>query len=243
MSTTEDHYAHFLAPIYSWMLGGIEAATDRARQELEMLEADTATTRTAVDLGAGAGAHSVALAERGFSVVSIDSCEGLLSEIRTYSALLDIRTIHGDIRSFRKHVTIPPGIILCMGDTLTHLPSMSDVETLFRDIRQCLDPDGLFFATFRDYTGGTTPGEGRFVSVRSDADRILTCLIEPRPQCVRIHDLLHTRNQSEWTFSTSSYRKLRVDPRWVTELLTGLGFDVKLGQTNRMTCIRARLEG
>jgi hypothetical protein len=38
-----------------------------------------------------------------------------------------------------------------MGDTLTHLPDQSCVESLFASVAASLNPGGLFVTTFRDY--------------------------------------------------------------------------------------------
>lgn len=225
---TEEHYAHHLGPIYSWMLGGMDAAVRKARDELRDVDLGRCAAGTAIDLGAGPGAHSIALAERGFSVTAMDTCTALLEELDRYRKSGGVRTVLGDIRSFRRHVAIPPDVILCMGDTLTHLPSRDEVESLFQDIEQCIAPGGLFLATFRDYTRAPPEGAARFIPVRSNAERILTCFLEYCAESVLVHDLLHTRTPSGWTLATSAYRKLRLDPRWAADLLTRLGFETRL---------------
>ncbi len=48
--------------------------------------------------------------------------------------------------------TTPQSLIVCLGDTLTHLESTDDVERLVRDVATSLRPGGRFVATFRDYT-------------------------------------------------------------------------------------------
>lgn len=231
MTSTEEHYAHHLGPIYSWMLGGMDAALQRARNELQDLGLSSVSARTAFDLGAGHGAHSIALAELGYSVVAIDTCAALLEELHSYRKSSDIQTVAGDIQSFREHAAIPLDVILCMGDTLPHLPTQDAIESLFWDIKQCIAPAGLFLATFRDYTREPPEGTARFIPVRSDGERILTCFLEYRSESVLVHDLLHTRDQSSWTLTTGAYRKLRLDPKWTADLLNHLGFRTRLELT------------
>ena len=67
-----------------------------------------------------------------------------------------------------------------MGDTLTHLPQLSSVEQLFSLAAESLGPKGKFIATFRDYTSPLA-GNGRFIPVKSDSDRILTCFLSTLP--------------------------------------------------------------
>jgi hypothetical protein len=115
-----------------------------------------------------------------------------------------------------------------MGDTLTHLPSLAAVEELFQKVRARLSPGGRFLATFRDYVGAELEGVSRFIPVRSDEKRILTCFLEYRQQQVMVHDLLQVYGESGWTMTASFYPKLRIDPVWAREVLAGLGLDASL---------------
>src|SRR5258708_9201344 len=80
-STVADHYEKHLGPIYTWMVGGVDAAISRGDAELDALPLPSKTGGTAVDLGAGFGMHAIPLARRGFSVVAIDSHDPLFKEL------------------------------------------------------------------------------------------------------------------------------------------------------------------
>lgn len=67
--------------------------------------------------------------------------------------------------------------------------------------------------------------ESRFIPVRSDASRILTCFIEDRGAHVLVHDILHERVDGTWTMSVSSYRKLELSADDVAAGLRGAGLD------------------
>jgi hypothetical protein len=62
---------------------------------------------------------------------------------------LSIRTINADLLGFRAHMAMPVDVIVCMGDTLTHLPNHSSVASLLEDAASILKPGGVFVATFR----------------------------------------------------------------------------------------------
>jgi len=47
-----DHYERLLGPIYSWMVGDLEAASVRAEAELDAIGLPAMANGTAVDLGA-----------------------------------------------------------------------------------------------------------------------------------------------------------------------------------------------
>ena len=221
------HYETHLAPIYSWMLGDIDAAFARSDAELDDLRLPAVQQGVAVDLGAGVGLHAVALAKRGYCVTAIDSSQALLDELRTRSAALPITAINADLAEFRAFVPRRPAVILCMGDTLTHLPSVPAVQVLLAAIAVSLAPGGVFAATFRDYATKELQGDQRFILVRADENRILTCFLEYRQDFVTVHDLLNQRHDGEWLQSVSSYPKLRLAPEWVAAKLIEHGLAVR----------------
>jgi 2-polyprenyl-3-methyl-5-hydroxy-6-metoxy-1,4-benzoquinol methylase len=231
MKTSAAHYATHLGPIYSWMLGDIDAAFARSATEIDDLKLPEANHGTAVDLGAGLGLHSLPLAWRGFLVTAIDSCQVLLDELQSRSGTLAVTAVNADLVDFRAVVTGQPRVVLCMGDTLTHLPTLAAVESLLREVAASLAPGGVFAATFRDYATRTLEGDKRFILVRADADRIMTCVLEYEDHQVIVHDLLNEKEDGRWRQTISSYPKLRLAPEWVASTLSELGFSVKLDTT------------
>jgi predicted TPR repeat methyltransferase len=225
------HYQTHLAPIYSWMLGDIEAAFARAAAELEELRLPPAAAAVAVDLGAGLGLHARALADRGFSVTAIDSSEVLLDELRSRCAALPIVAINADLMDFPDLVKRQPAVIVCMGDTLTHLGSFAAVEKLLAAVAESLAPGGVFAATFRDYATKALEGNQRFILVRADERRILSCFLEYSHDFVTVHDVLTERRDGEWQQRVSSYPKLRLAPEWVACRLSALGLEIRRGVT------------
>lgn len=218
-----DHYADHLGPIYTWMVGDIDAAFSRSSAELDALPLPLKAGAKAVDLGAGFGLHAIPLARRGFSVVAMDTCDPLLKDLEARAGALHIRTVNANLLDFRAHIAAPVDVIACMGDTLTHLPDQSSVEALFAAAAASLAPGGLFVTTFRDYVSAPLQREARFILVRSDADRILTCFLEYGDTAVIVHDLVHQREGGSWRLRVSSYPKLRLSPQWAVERLSTLG--------------------
>jgi SAM-dependent methyltransferase len=218
-----EHYANHLGPIYTWMVGDIDAALSRSGAELDALALPWKAGAKAVDLGAGFGLHAIPLARRGFSVLAVDTYDPLLKDLEARADALDIRTVNADLLDFRAHIAAPVDVIMCMGDTLTHLPDRSCVESLFAAAAASLDSGGLFVATFRDYVSAPLQGEARFILVRGDADRILTCYLEYADAVVIVHDLVHQREGGSWRLRVSSYPKLRLSPQWAVERLSILG--------------------
>jgi 2-polyprenyl-3-methyl-5-hydroxy-6-metoxy-1,4-benzoquinol methylase len=227
MQNAQQHYETHLGPVYSWMIGDIDAAFERSAAELDALHLPRSRGGAALDLGAGFGLHALALARRGYAVTAVDSSALLLDELRAHAKDLPVRAIHADIVAFGAHVERPLDVILCMGDTLTHLPELALVDTLLTHAAAALAPRGVFTTTFRDYASAPLSGAQRFIPVRSDAARILTCFLEYGKDHVTVYDLLHERKDGRWLQRVSSYPKLRLDPQWVVAKLTALGLAVQ----------------
>lgn len=219
MNTVHDHYARHLAPIYTWMVGGIEQALALGAQDMAPF---LGRPGYAVDLGAGFGMHSMALARAGFEVLALDRSAHLLAELRAQAAGWPVEAVEADLLRFTAHLRRPADLILCMGDTLPHLRSLRQVERLMQDVARSLRPGGRFVASFRDYRQ-LPQGELRFIPVRSDADRILTCSLEVRRTRVLVHDILHERTGDTWSMRVGSYAKLRLSPDGVRRAAEAAG--------------------
>jgi len=231
MATVAEHYSTHLAPVYTWMAGGMHAAIARGESEIAAVLADLPAGASAVDLGAGFGMHAIPLGRRGCSVLAVDSCPLLLAQLMTHSTGLPVRGVMDEMLSFRRHMdstthALLCDAILCMGDTLTHLPDTASVLQLFTLAAASLRPGGRFIATFRDYTVPLV-GQARFIPVRSDADRIMTCFLEYAPGTVDVSDIIHERTGSHWQQQVSVYRKLRLAPGWVSAALEERGLSVR----------------
>lgn len=163
MATVADHYKNHLAPVYLWMAGGFDAAVSRGEAEIETVFPNLASGIKAVDLGAGFGMHTIPLARRGCSVIAVDSSSILLEELREHAEALPVRAVEDDLLSFQRHLNSKANLVLCMGDTLTHLPELASVEKLFSLAAESLRSGGKFITTFRDYTSPLV-GQGRLCS-------------------------------------------------------------------------------
>jgi SAM-dependent methyltransferase len=225
MPSVSEHYERVLSPVSTRMAGGVDAALAAGTQEIADLKLELPAGASVVDLGAGFGMHAIPLARAGARVLAIDSSQHLLDEL-TKLADKPIQTARDDLLSFRTHVTEPPSAILCMGDTLTHLPEHTNVDFLVQEVFEALAPGGQFAVSFRDYTV-PLQDEKRFIPVRADERRILTCFLEYSDDSVLVHDILHERAGDAWETRISSYRKLRISPDHVIGSLESFGFETR----------------
>ena len=233
MNTAQAHYDQLLGPVYTWMAGGFEASVDRNRQQLAAFGLTSWPKGLAVDLGCGSGFQAIPLAEAGYEVLGLDLCEPLLAELRTNAGQLPIRVVSDDLANFPNHLHIAPSLIVCMGDTLTHLPSIESITQLFRDAARTLAPGGRLVLGFRDLATHELKGPQRFIPVRSEPDRIFTCVLDYQSDHVEVNDLLHTRFGDTWKFSASSYRKLRLSAAQISTLLSAFDLTIDHASTEQ----------
>lgn len=239
MSDVRRHYDELLGAVYTWILGDFEPACAKSDAVFERLGLGPGATGVAVDLGAGPGCQSVPLARRGYSVTAIDFCEPLLAELGARAGDLPVRTVAADIRSCRDIVE-EADLVVCMGDTLVHLPDRRAARTALAAMAQTVVEGGSVVVSIRDYDRPGPEGAARFVPIRSSPDRIFTCFLEYRDDTVLVSDILQRRSGDGWTLEISSYVKLRLSMDWVADVLDAEGLTVAdRFEQDGMLCLRA----
>ncbi|PWT94808.1 MAG: SAM-dependent methyltransferase [Bacteroidetes bacterium] len=222
--SAKEHYDNHLGRIYSWMIGDFEVKKSDQKNYFSQNLILPRQGAVAIDLGAGTGIQSVALAEMGFQLISIDFNTRLLNELIKNSNGLQIKTEEADIRNFDQFTPKQVQLIVCMGDTISHLESRDDVERLLKKCADKLEPDGKLIISYRDM-GGQKINSRKFIPVNSDDSRLLTCLLEFYEDRVRVTDMLYEKQDSKWIFSESSYYKLILHPAELTALCGKAGLE------------------
>ena len=247
MSNVAKHYEQLLAEHYVWMFGvSFEQKVAEQKALLDQVVGTLPGARRsgpAIDLGSGPGFQSIALAELGYSpVIAVDSSRELLGELQARGRSYEIEVKEADIMRL-DWAALPEGasVIVCMGDTVTHLPSKESVQKLFTDVFQNLAPGGVFVLSYRDLTGELA-GIDRFLPVQADDTRIMTCFLEYKgSDSVTVHDLIYVRGERGWKLNKSSYEKLRLGSSWVADSLRKAGFIVtQEGSAGRLLMAVAR---
>jgi len=210
MAFFKDHYDNLLADHYSWIFGGLEAKIE----ENEKFFTDHAITPNensiAIDLGCGSGFQSIPLAKAGFNVTAVDMSEKLLEELGKNTKGLSVKTGNTDMLEFLENYSGQAELIVCMGDSLTHLDSLEDVVNLIKKSYDKLIAKGRLVLTFRDLSR-EPKGEEKIIPVRSEADRIFTCVLDHKGDHVDVYDMIYTRENGEWKLNKSFYRKTIVN--------------------------------
>jgi SAM-dependent methyltransferase len=243
-ATAQEHYENLLADHYEWMFGlPFEAKVAEQKAILDEFLGNGRAGGLAVDLGCGSGFQSFALSDRGYRVLAIDTSEKLLRDLSARVGSRNIVTKHADLRELDSLVgPASVEIAVCMGDTLTHLSSRSEISKLFQSLARALKPGGTFLATYRDLASAELLGLDRFIPIRSDERRVMTCFLEyETAETVIVHDLLHLRdNDGNWALHKSSYKKLRLPAEWVIAELSASGLSLSGRSEGRLITIAAK---
>jgi 2-polyprenyl-3-methyl-5-hydroxy-6-metoxy-1,4-benzoquinol methylase len=240
MASVKDHYDNLLAPYYTWISGGSELKFEENRQFFQSHGIRPALSGVAVDLGAGSGFQSIPLSQSGFKVIAIDLSHKLLQELKAHAKGLSIVTIEDNLLDFSECVPSNVELIVCMGDTLTHLQTLKEVQILLKDVCRTLEDNGQLILSFRDLTS-ELKNLDRFIAVRSGSKKIFTCFLEYEKNNVKVHDIIHEKSGEQWVMKKSYFRKLRISPRWIQDCLLKAGFTIeKTDINNGMITIIAR---
>ena len=239
-SDTKAHYKNHLAPVYSWISGDFREKSNEQYLLLSQNSTSPQSTGIALDLGSGHGIHSMALAKCGFSVIAVDFNAELLTELKQNLIAWGVHTICGDIRNITHYSkNLSPEVVLCGGDTITHLNSHQEAEQFISDISGSLYKGGKLIISFRDYST-VLSGDERFIPVKSDKDRIFTCILDFEQEHVRVTDMLYEREGDSWQQKISSYYKLRLAPAVLQQYIESYGFTIdNFFEHNRMIYILA----
>jgi len=233
MASVKEHYNNFLAEHYSWMFGDYDSKVKENKDFFERNSIKPRSGGRALDLGCGTGFQTVALAELGFKVLGIDLCETLLKELRNHLGNHRVELVQGDILDYKIFAQKGPfEVVVCMGDTVTHLQRIEDVGGLLEHLYVHLEHGGTLALNFRDLTP-ELKGLDRIIPVKSDNDKIMATFLEYAQRHVHVHDMIFIKRESEWELKKSVFKKLRISTEQVETFLKQTGFKIRSSQEKK----------
>lgn len=238
MNKVYDHYKNHLGDFYSWMSGGFLQNKLLFKEYFDSQNIEN-KYKKAIDLGAGNGAQASILIEYGYKTTAIDFNDQLLDELKENINSDNLNIINDDLLNFDAYYEDKVDLILCMGDTITHLTDLIQIKTLFEKVYHALEHNGSFILSFRDYEN-ELQYENRFILVKQDVNKIHNCFLEYYDTHVRVYDILNYFIDNEWKQKISYYDKVRLSVNQVKNLLINTGFKIDTEKINRMNYIHVK---
>ncbi|MGN1411842.1 MAG: class I SAM-dependent DNA methyltransferase [Oscillospiraceae bacterium] len=102
------------------------------------------TSGILLDLACGTGSISEEMAKLGYDVIGTDISDGMLNVAldKKFESGLNIQYLKQDMRNLDMFGTIDN--ILCVLDSLNHLPTLEDIKQTFSKVSLFAEPNGLF---------------------------------------------------------------------------------------------------
>lgn len=223
---TKSHYDQHLSEYYSWIYGGLEIKIEDNLKFFLEHKIKPDLTKVALDLGSGSGFQSIPLSRIGFEVKAIDFSKNLLAELKQNSRNLKIELIEADMLNFSAYSKFHPELIVCMGDTLTHLESLAAVKALIKNSFKLLCKKGKLILSFRDLTN-ELKDEKRFIPIRSDENKIFMCFLENFPEYLKVFDIVYEKEANRWNQMISFYKKIKIAKDQIEKIIKNAGFKME----------------
>jgi SAM-dependent methyltransferase len=156
----DDRYAD-LARDYEWLFpddvigpsGTVGATSPGSKDLLEGILETLPRGARVLDSACGIGADAIALAQRGFNVTASDGSASMVAEARRRSREFGVEI---DIRqsSWQDLPQRVPGafeLILCLGNSIVHTATKSNLISSLEGIKQVLSPEGVLVLDSRNW--------------------------------------------------------------------------------------------
>jgi len=195
-----------------------------AGQLLRWMEAQHATIRTALDLACGTGVLCRYLQEAGIRARGADLSEGMIAVARENNPEIPFDV--ADMITYRPEERFD--LVTCTGDSLNHIRETGDVERIFRNVFDCLNPGGYFiFDLLREEE---ISDEEPFEFDYSDTLRVRFQMTRPTLETVNLNIRVFEEGKLQ---AEENIRERLHDPEQICHMLRQTGFRV-LRLSNRL---------
>jgi glycine/sarcosine N-methyltransferase len=114
-----------------------------------------------LDAACGTGMHTLALARRGYAALGADLSPGMIARARANAAAAEV-DVPFEVAGFGElNARVGTGFdaLLCLGNSLPHLLTPSDLAAALADFAACLRPGGLVLIQNRNFDAVLSRGE------------------------------------------------------------------------------------
>lgn len=205
----------------------------RLAAELPFIERQLqgAGARRVLDAACGTGMHAVELARRGFQVVGTDLSAAMVTQARANAARAQVAA-QFEVAGFgRLRQLAGPGFdaLLCLGNSLPHVLSASELAATLDDFSACLRPGGLLMVQNRNFDALLSRRE-RWMEPQAhreeDSEWLFLRLYDFDPDGLITFSLVTLRRHGSrpWTQQVGSTRLRPLPQAELTAALAAAGF-------------------
>ena len=109
--------------------------------------------RSSLDVACSTGFHVIMFRRLGVDAVGVDASPKMIEKARSNSVTcgVTVEYVLGDMAQLSKRFSEGFDIITCLGDTLPHLRSTTELKKTLEEVFKCLNPGGLFVLQSRNF--------------------------------------------------------------------------------------------
>lgn len=156
-----DDFYHELAHDYEWLFpdeaigshGTVGATSPGSQDLLEGILETLPPGARVLDCACGIGADAVALARRGYNVTASDGSASMVAEAQRRSRRFgaEINITHSSWQDLSERVPGTFELILCLGNSIVHTETKSNMLSALEGIKKVLSPGGVLVADSRNW--------------------------------------------------------------------------------------------
>jgi ubiquinone/menaquinone biosynthesis C-methylase UbiE len=128
---------------------------ERIRQEKRIVKSlvERYGLKSVVDAACGSGLHAVLLAGLGVKVVGVDISDSMLATAgkNAEASGLKIKWVHAPMQNLDKHISGGHDGLFCLGNSLPHLLTRSDLYEALKSFHNLIRPGGLLLIQLLNY--------------------------------------------------------------------------------------------
>jgi SAM-dependent methyltransferase len=106
-----------------------------------------------LDLACGSGRHAVALASHGYDVTGLDLSPQMIEAAKYHAKEkgVSVQFSVADMREVRELLEGPFDLVICLGNSLALLPTLSDLQQTLTNVHQLLTESGSFVSQILNF--------------------------------------------------------------------------------------------